>query len=83
MMDEALQREIAQNFDYLQRTLSEHLRAHAGQFALLKAQRVHGYFGTPADADREGWNRFSDKLYSIQQITPEPVELGMYANAND
>lgn len=83
MNQESLEQEIARNFDYFQRTLSEHLRAHAGRFALIKRQRVHGYFASPGEADREGWSRFGDGIYSIQQITPEPVELGLYANAGD
>lgn len=83
MPHDPLRQEIAENFDYFQRTLREHLRAHAGQFALLKAQRVHGYYDSPGEADRQGWSRFSDRLYSIQQVTPEPVELGLYSNAGD
>ena len=78
-----LDREIARNFDFFQRTLGEHLRAHAGQFALLKSQRIHGYFESPSAADKAGWSRFTDRIYSIQQVTSEPVELGLYATAND
>ena len=80
-MPDPLADEIARNFDFFQRTLPTHLRAHAGEYALIKGQRVHGYFATPGDADREGWSQFKDGLYSIQQVTPEPVELGVYANA--
>ncbi len=83
MEDETLRHEISENFDFFQRTLKEHLRAHAGQFALIKSRRVHGYFDTASAADNEGWSRFSDKVYSIQQVTPEPVELGLYANTID
>lgn len=79
----ALNAEVAANFDYFQRSLAQHLRAHAGEYALLKNRRVHGYFANPGDADREGWTRFPDHLYSIQQVTPEPIELGVYANAGD
>lgn len=81
MSQDAALQEIASNFDFFQRTLAEHLRAYAGKFALLKARRVHGYFETPGEADGEGYRRFTDGLYSIQQVTPEPVELGLYANA--
>lgn len=83
METELLLAEIAANFDYFQRTLPEHLRAHAGEYVLLKQTRVHGYFASVGDADREGWTRFPDHLYSIQEVTPEPVELGVYANAGD
>lgn len=83
MEKDVLLAEIAANFDFFQRTLSDHLRAHAGEFVLLKGRRTHGYFLSVGEADREGWSRFPDHLYSIQQVTPEPVELGVYANAGD
>lgn len=83
MEQDPLLAEIATNFDWFQRTLAEHLRAHAGEYVLLKHGRAHGYFPSAAEADHEGWTRFADHLYSIQQVTPEPVELGVYANAGD
>ena len=82
-MEPALRHEISSNFDYFQRTLAEHLRAHAGEYVLLRQRRVHGYFASVEEADHEGWTRFPDQLYSIQQVTPEPVDLGIYANAAD
>ena len=83
MESDELRREIAHNFDYFQRTLLDHLREHPGKFALLKSARVIGFFDSPGEADRAGWTRYSDGLYSIQQVTPQPVELGCYANAAD
>ena len=77
----SLQTEIARNFDYFQRTLATHLRSHAGQFALLRDATIVDYFDWPGDADRAGMTAFADGLYSIQQVTGEPVELGLYANA--
>ena len=79
--DQRLRDEIGANFDYFQRTLATHLRAHAGQFALLKGRRVYGFFDSVGEADLAGWRQFSDRLYSIQQVTPEPVDLGLYADA--
>ena len=42
-----------------------------------------GFYDRPGDADADGARRFPDELYSIQQVTDEPVELGLYANAAD
>ncbi len=83
MSPDPLLDEIACNFDYFQRTLAQHLRAQAGKYALLKSQRVHGYYESVGEADQEGWSRFDDHLYSIQQVTSEPVELGLYSNSGD
>lgn len=83
MTADPLRDEIAHNFDFFQRTLVDHLRTHPGKYALLKTQRVIGFFDTPSEADHIGWSRYSDGVYSIQQVTPQPVELGLYANAED
>lgn len=77
----ALQAEIAENFDYLMRNLAGLLPEHAGQYALLKGRRVLGFYDDAFDADLEGAKLVSDGLYSIQQVTGQPLELGVYSNA--
>jgi len=76
-----IREEFARNFDALQRRLSDYLIDHSGEFALMRNGTVVDFFATPGEADGEGWTRFDDGIYSIQQITAEPIELGMYANA--
>ena len=76
-----LRAEIAQNFDALQRKLGNCLPEHAGRFALLVKREIKGFFDDPIVADNEGKRIASDGLYSIQQVTDRPVELGVYANA--
>ena len=80
-MTDPLKQEIARNFDAFQRRLGEHLDQHGGEFALMKDGKVIGFFPSPGEADRVGWSQFEDGLYSIQQITSEPIDLGLYANA--
>lgn len=81
MSRDAQMQEIARNYDAFQRRLSEYLPQHRDEYALLKAGEVQGFYPTPGEADREGWHRFADRLYSIQQVTSEPIDLGCYANA--
>lgn len=81
METDALTDEISRNFDAFQRMLSFYLATHADRFALLKDGGVVEFFDTPSAADKAGASRFDDGLYSIQQVTAEPVELGVYANA--
>jgi hypothetical protein len=73
--------EIAANYDFFQRQLGQLLADHAGQFVLLRGRRIIDYFDDPFDADLAGTRAFPDRLYSIQQVTAEPAELGIYANA--
>lgn len=76
-----LRSEIAKNFDSFQRTLAAILPSQRNRFALLRHGAIVDFFDTPGGADDAGNARFSDGLYSIQQVTEEPVELGLYANA--
>ena len=75
--------EIARNFDAFQRTLAAILPMQRNRFALLRHGAVVGFFDKPGAADAAGALQFADGLYSIQQVTDEPVELGLYANAAD
>ncbi|MEI9927623.1 MAG: hypothetical protein WDN44_07845 [Sphingomonas sp.] len=78
-----LRAEIARNFDAFQRTLAALLPLQRNRFALLRHGSVVAFFDRPGAADAAGASRFADGLYSIQQVTDEPVELGLYANAAD
>ncbi|AXJ95253.1 MULTISPECIES: hypothetical protein [unclassified Sphingomonas] len=80
-MVDPLKHEIARNFDVFQRRLGEYLDQHYGEYALLRDGQVVAFFPSAGEADGAGWAQFADGLYSIQQITPEPIELGLYANA--
>lgn len=73
--------EIDANYDFLQRTLALLLPDHEGQYALLKNRRVEGFFNRPGDAYREAIARFPDRLFSIQLITSEPLDLGFLSYA--
>lgn len=82
-MHDAQRHQVDINYDAFQRMLGSIIADHRGEYALMRDRRIVGYFARPGDADREGHRTFSDRLYSIQQVTEEPVELGMYANGLD
>ena len=81
MKHEAQMQEIARNYDAFQRRLSEYLASHRNKYALLKAGQVQGFYDTPGEADREGWSRFDDRIYSIQHVTDEPLNPGFLVHA--
>lgn len=81
-MDHDRQRqEIERNYDVFQRSLRAYLETQRDRFALMRGGQVLGFFDTPDHADMTGAARFADRIYSIQQVTDEPVQLGIYANA--
>ena len=81
-MDEPARRhEIDANYDYFQRQLARLLPVHEGQYALLKSGKIEGLFDRPGDAYRDGLSRFADGLFSIQEVTDEPLQLGFFSLA--
>lgn len=81
MQDIARRREIDANHDFLQRQLASILPAHRGQYALIRSCRFEGFFEKPGEAYRAGLSRFNDRLFSIQEVTDEPLHLGFLSLA--
>lgn len=73
--------EIDQNYDFFQRNLKRILVRHEGEYALLRQKEIIGYYGAVGDAYRDAIARFPDRLFSIQLVTREPVELGNWSIA--
>jgi len=70
------QNEIDGNYDYFQRNLTMLLTDHEGEFALIRERRVVDFYQDVGTAFREGLSKFDDRLFSVQKVTREPVELG-------
>lgn len=73
--------EIDQNYDFFQRNLKRMLSRHEGQYALLRHKEIVGYYAAVGEAYRDAVGRFPDRLFSIQLVTREPVELGNWSVA--
>lgn len=81
MSDDALSREVDQNYDYFQRNLSQFLDREKGRFALLRHRTILGFYDEPGEAAAAAATQFQDDLYSIQEVTNLPVDLGFYSYA--
>jgi hypothetical protein len=78
---DALDREIDANYDAFRRNLSSYLPTQSGKIALLHACQPVGFFDSVAEAARQGDKLFPDKLYSLQPVIEEPVDLGFFSHA--
>ncbi|HMO74453.1 MAG TPA: hypothetical protein PKD99_14690 [Sphingopyxis sp.] len=78
-----LQVEIDRNYDWFQRNLKQLLASHSGEFAVLRDQSVQGYFESPGEAFRTALAKFPDRIFSIQQVVDEPLDLGFLSLAVD
>lgn len=80
-MDEARQKlEVDRNYDAFVRILATLLRTHRDEFALMRDGKVVDFFTKPGEANRAGVERFPDGIFSIQEVTDEPIDLGFWSH---
>ncbi|MCB2060267.1 MAG: hypothetical protein R3E09_01350 [Novosphingobium sp.] len=82
-MADILAQEIDANFDSFMRQVHKLLPEQAGRFALMKGREIKAFFDRPADAELEGFLRFPDGIFSVQEVAELPVDLGFYNYAVD
>ncbi|MES2002818.1 MAG: hypothetical protein V4444_10990 [Pseudomonadota bacterium] len=80
-MDRSAQKlEVDRNYDAFMRMLASILDTHEGEYALMRNRKVVEFFDSPRAANVAGTERFSDGVYSIQEVTDEPIDLGFWSN---
>ena len=77
----AKEAEIDSNLVFFQEKLPELLAAHRGKYALLRHREIVGIYDTALDAQVTGQKFYADGLFSVQQITDEPIDLGFFTHA--
>ena len=80
MMHDQQRIEVDRNYDAFARALGGILPTHRDQFALMRNGSIIAYFDKPGDAYREGASRYADKVFSIQEVTDEPIDLGFWSH---
>lgn len=81
MREDAFATEVDRNFDAFEAILPSILSNHRGEFALLKDGSVVAYFSSEAEALAAGRQQFDDGIYSVQEVTDRPVDLGFFSHA--
>jgi hypothetical protein len=79
---QARQTEIDENLDFFVKELPKIAPTHFGKFALIRQKAIAGYFDTVVDAVGTGNKLYPDKLFSVQQVTDVPVDLGFFSHAS-
>ena len=77
----AKQTEIDSNLVFFQEKLPELLAAHPGKYALIRHREIVGIYDTAVDAQITGQKFYTDGLFSVQQVTDEPIDLGFFSHA--
>ena len=83
-MDAARQKQqVDHNYDVFSRMLGSILPEHRDQLALMRDGSVVGYFETPRAALTAASELFPDGIFSIQEVTDEPIDLGFWSHVGD
>lgn len=80
-MDLAKQsREVDRNYDAFARMLSSIIGDHRDQLALMRDGKIVGFYRTPREALEAATEQFPDRIFSIQEVTDEPIDLGFWSH---
>lgn len=72
--------EVDRNYDAFVRMLTDLLPDHRDQLALMRDGRIVGFYGTPRQALEAAAKKFPDRIFSIQEVTDEPIDLGFWSH---
>lgn len=81
MTSERQQQEVDRNYDAFMGMLDSILAEHRDELALMRDGEIVGYFNTPHELLVAATERFPDGIFSIQEVTDEPIFLGVWSNA--
>ncbi len=72
--------ELDKNYNAFSAALPELLKNHAGRYVIVRDEKVLDAYDTIRDAHLAGWRLFNDDLFSVQEVTDEPVYLGVLSH---
>lgn len=59
------------DFEFFMSQLPELLKEHRGQLVLIKDKTIHGFYSSMEEALQQGYEKFGDSDFLIQEITDE------------
>jgi hypothetical protein len=81
-MADLLREQIERNSRAFKEQLPSLIATQRGKFALVRDGQVIEFFDTARDAYVTGQRLFEqDKLFSVQEVTETPVDLGFFSHA--
>ena len=73
--------QIEKNYKVFLQKLPDLLPEQSGKFALMHDGEIVEFFDTARDAYIAGQRIFNDDLFSVQEITDIPINLGFFSHA--
>lgn len=72
---------VERNYEAFRQRLPELLATHRGKFALMREGDITEFFDTARDAYLAGQKLYPDALFSVQEVTDTPADLGFFSHA--
>jgi len=73
--------EIEKNYQFFKRILPDIKTDHIDEVVLIRNQKIIGFYSTIVEAQIDALHKYSDNLYSVQEVRNKPVELGFFRYA--
>ena len=80
-MNGQLSAEIDRNFFAFQIVNDAYLKEHNGSFAVIHDQKVMSVHEKLSDAIKQAHSDYPDGIFSIQEVTDKPMDLGFFSHA--
>lgn len=74
------QQEVDRNYDAFMSMLDSILAEHRDELALMRDGEIVGYFKTPRELLVAASERFPDGIFSVQEVTDVPLDLGFWSH---
>lgn len=76
-----IEEEVDRNYEAFAACRDDLLRRYPCQWALLRHGEVQGVYPNEGVALKTGRLSYDDGIYSVQEITDRPVDLGFFSHA--
>lgn len=73
--------EVDRNYEAFLRALPEIVESRRGRHALMRDGRIVDYFDSASDAATAGKLLFGGGVFSVQEVTDIPENLGFFSHA--
>lgn len=80
MTSQRQQQEVDRNYDAFMDMLESIIAEHRHELALMRDGKIVSYFNTPRELLVAASERFPDGIFSVQEVTDEPIDLGFWSH---
>ena len=70
-------KQVKDNFAAFNKMLPQIIGKHRDKCALMRDGEIIGFYKTFGAADRAAEKKFPDGRYSFQEVTDEPIDMGL------